>query len=109
MSPLLLPLQLLLWGSNKPLELNQPALKRSTNRRKAGSLTSFPHSTDAGTLGVPLGEPGVSGDFWVSLEGRQGPFRPSGWNRGLPLRRRRGQGPHLATFFNASRGPSPLP
>ena len=26
----------------------------------------------------------------------QGPSRPSGRNRGLPLRRRRGQGPHLA-------------
>jgi len=43
-SPLLLPLQLLLWGSNNPLELNRPALKRSTNRRKAGSLTSFPYT-----------------------------------------------------------------
>ena len=42
------------------------------------------------------GDPGVSGDFWVSQEGCQGPFRPSGRNRGLPLRRRRGQGPHLA-------------
>ena len=41
-------------------------------------------------------EPGVSGDFWGSQEGCQGPFRPSGRNRGLPLRRRRGQGPHLA-------------
>ena len=40
--------------------------------------------------------PGVSGDFWGSQEGCQGPFRPSGRNRGLPLRRRRGQGPHLA-------------
>ena len=37
-----------------------------------------------------------SGDFWGSQEGCQGPFRPSGRNRGLPLRRRRGQGPHLA-------------
>ena len=40
----------------------------------------------------PSGEPGVSGDFWGSQEGCQGPFRPSGRNRGLPLRRRRGQG-----------------
>ena len=38
----------------------------------------------------------MSGDFWGSQEGCQGPFRPSGRNRGLPLRRRRGQGPHLA-------------
>ena len=44
----------------------------------------------------PLREPGVSGDFWWSQEGCQGPFRPSGRNRGLPLRRRGGQGPHLA-------------
>ena len=28
---------------------------------------------------------GVSGDFWGSQEGCQGPFRPSGRNRGLPL------------------------
>ena len=42
------------------------------------------------------GEPGVSGDFWGSQEGCQGPSRPSGRNRGLPLRRRGGQGPHLA-------------
>ena len=56
----------------------------------------------AGPLGTPLGlaqrkrasprgdpsvEPGVSGDFWGSQEGCQGPFRPSGRNRGLPLRR----------------------
>ena len=26
----------------------------------------------------PSGEPGVSGDFWGSQEGCQGPFRPSG-------------------------------
>ena len=44
----------------------------------------------------PSGDPGVSGDFWGSQEGCQGPFRPSGRNRGLPLRRRGGQGPHLA-------------
>ena len=34
----------------------------------------------------------MSGDFWGSQEGCQGPSRPSGRNRGLPLRRRRGQG-----------------
>ena len=44
----------------------------------------------------PSRDPGVSGDFWGSQEGCQGPFRPSGRNRALPLRRRRGQGPHLA-------------
>ena len=30
----------------------------------------------------------VSGDSWGSQEGCQGPFRPSGRNRGLPLSRR---------------------
>ena len=44
----------------------------------------------------PSREPGVSGNFWGSKEGCQGPFRPSGRNRGLPLRRHCGQGPHLA-------------
>ena len=34
----------------------------------------------------PSGEPGVSGDFWGSQEGCQGPSRPSGRNSGLPLR-----------------------
>ena len=48
----------------------------------------------------PSGEPGVSGDFWGSQEGCQGRFRTSGRNRGLPLRRRRGQGPHLARGGN---------
>ena len=33
----------------------------------------------------PSREPGVSGEFWGSQEGCQGPFRPSGRNRGLPL------------------------
>ena len=45
---------------------------------------------------LPSREPGVSGNFWGTHEGCQGPFRPSGRNRGLPLRLRRGQGPHLA-------------
>ena len=45
---------------------------------------------------VPSREDGVSGNFWGSQEGCQGPFRPSGRNRGLPLRPRPGQGPHLA-------------
>ena len=44
----------------------------------------------------PSREPGVSGNFWGSHEGCQVPFRTSGRNRGLPLRRRGGQGPHLA-------------
>ena len=41
-------------------------------------------------------EPGVSGNFLGSHEGCQVPFRTSGRNRGLPLRRRHGQVPHLA-------------
>ena len=40
----------------------------------------------------PSGEPGESGDFWCSQEGCQGPLSYSGRNRGLPLRRRGGQG-----------------
>ena len=47
----------------------------------------------------PSGDPSVSGDFWGSQEGCQGPFRPSGRNRGLPLRRRRGQGPTNNNLF----------
>ena len=50
----------------------------------------------AGTLGVPLGGTRCVGGYWGSQESCQGPFRPSGRNRGLPLRRRGGQGPHLA-------------
>ena len=41
-------------------------------------------------------EPGVSVNFWGSHEGCQVPFHTSGRNLGLPLRRRSGQGPHLA-------------
>ena len=44
----------------------------------------------------PSREPSVSGNFWGSHEGCQGPFCPSGRNKGLPLRRCHGQGPHLA-------------
>ena len=49
----------------------------------------------------PSGEPGVSGDFWGSQEGCQGPSRPSGRNRGLPLRRRRGCECSLQHYFNS--------
>ena len=45
---------------------------------------------------LPSREPGVSGNFWRSHEGCQGPFRPSIWNVGLLLRRCSGQGPHLS-------------
>ena len=36
------------------------------------------------------------GDFWGLHERSQVPFRTSGQNLGLPLRRCSGQGPHLA-------------
>ena len=44
----------------------------------------------------PSREPGESGNFWGSQEGCQVPFRTSGQNMGLLLRRRSGQGPHLS-------------
>ena len=50
----------------------------------------------AGTLGVPLEGTRRVGKFWRSHEGCQVPFRNSGRNVRLPLRRRSGQGPHLA-------------
>ena len=43
----------------------------------------------------PKREPSVSGNCGGSHEGCQVPFRTSGRNMGLPLRRRSGQGPHL--------------
>ena len=46
-------------------------------------------------------EPGVSGNFLGSHEGCQVPFRTSGRNRGLPLRRLHGQGHHLAKRWEA--------
>ena len=49
-----------------------------------------------GSSVFPSREPGLSGKLWGSHAGCQVPFRPSGQNRGLPLRRRHGQGPHLA-------------
>ena len=59
--------------------------------RRRGSEEAVP-----GPSVFPSGEHGVSRDFWGSQEGCQGQFRLSGRNRGLPLRRRRGQGPPLA-------------
>ena len=49
-----------------------------------------------GTLGVPLEGTRCVGELLGSHEGCQFPFRTSGRKRGLPLRRRHGQGPHLA-------------
>ena len=49
-----------------------------------------------GLSGFPSREPGMSGNFWMSHEGCQVPCLTSRRNMGLPLRRRTGQGPHLA-------------
>ena len=49
----------------------------------------------------------MSGDFWGSQEGCQGPSRPSGRNRGLPLRRRRGQGLACSIPWVEESGTSP--
>ena len=75
------------------------ARRNINNLRYADDTTFMAESEELKSLlmkvKVPSGEPGVSGDFWGSQEGCQGPSRPSGRNRGLPLRRRSGQGPHL--------------
>ena len=44
----------------------------------------------------PRGNPACRGTVGGSQEGCQVPFRASGWNLGLPWRRRSGQGPPLA-------------
>ena len=56
----------------------------------------------------PSGEPGVSGDFWGSQEGCQGPSRPSGRNRGLPLRDWRLAGLSSPLAFPLDLGARPL-
>ena len=50
------------------------------------------------------GEALVTSRYFLAQEGCQGPSRPSGRNRGLPLRRRRGQGPHLAKTLEPHQG-----
>ena len=52
-----------------------------------------------GHLVLPSKESGLLRNVWGSQECCQGPIRPAGRNRGLPLRRRRGQGPHLAQWW----------
>ena len=49
-----------------------------------------------GTIGVTLEGNRRVGDFWGLHERSQVPFRTSGQNLELSLRRRSGQGPHLA-------------
>ena len=51
----------------------------------------------------PSREPGMSGNFWMSHEGCQVPCLTSRRNMGLPLRRRTGQGPHLAKTLKPPR------
>ena len=77
------------WNPFQTTQGNRLSCRDQEGRR--GSEEAVP-----GPSVFPSREPGVSGDFWGSQEGCQGPFRPSGRNRGLPLRRRGGQGPHLA-------------
>ena len=57
---------------------NRPSFRDQEERK--GSEEAVP-----GPSVFPSGEPGMSGGFWGSQEGCQGPFRPSGRNRGLPL------------------------
>ena len=78
--------------AGNPLETTQgDRLSCRDQEGRGGSEEAVP-----GPSVFPSREPGMSGNIWGSQEGCQGPFRPSGPNRGLPLRRRRGQGPHLA-------------
>ena len=80
------------WKAGKPFQTTQG------NRLSCGDQEGRRGSDEAvpGPSLFPSREPGVSGTFWELHEGWQVPFRPSGRNRGLPLRRRRVQGPHLA-------------
>ena len=66
-------------------------LNQAGNMNVVG-LSEIRTQEEEGKMGALLG----AVDSWGSQEGCHGPFRPSGRNRGLPLRRRRGQGPHLA-------------
>ena len=65
--------------------------------------SSFETSTSASTV---FGDKAFKENFLGSHEGCQVPFRTSGQNRGLPLRRCHGQGPHLAKRWEP-RGFSP--
>ena len=79
------------WKAGNPFQTTQG--NRLSCRNPEGRRGS-----DEAVLGpsvFPSREPGMSVNLGVA--GRLSrPFRPSGRKRGLPLRRRRGQGPHLA-------------
>ena len=77
------------WNPFQTTKGNRLSCRDQEGRR--GSEEAVP-----GPSVFPSREPGVSGNFWGSHEGCQVPFPTSGRNRGLPLRRRHGQGPHLA-------------
>ena len=83
------------WAQTDEKMLNITHYQRNANQNH--NEVPF-HSEEAvpGPSVFPSREPGVSGKFWGSHEGCQVPFRTSGRNMGLPLRRRSGQGPHLA-------------
>ena len=81
------------------LSISGVSLSLSVGTDISSSTLSIPTGgvlLDFGLSVFPSREPGVSGNFWVSYEGCQVPFRTSGRIMGLPLRRRSGQGPHLA-------------
>ena len=86
---------LILWCAGKagnPFQTTQGnRLSCRDQEGRRGSEEAVP-----GPSVFPSREPGVSGNFWGSHEGGQDAFRPSGQKRGLPLRRRRWQGSHLA-------------
>ena len=66
--------------------LSRPCRKRRPSAREDGGSGA---ASPAGTTEAPP-HTVLTGDFWGSQEGCRGPSRPSGRNRGLPLRRRRG-------------------
>ena len=93
------------WQPGSPLWLPQNCPRRSPGRlpcqpsrpafsRLGRSPTRAERVTEEAVPGpsvLPSGEPGVSGDFWGSQEGCQGPSRPSGRYR-TDSARREGEG-----------------
>ena len=68
---------------------NRHSCRDQEGRRDSDEVVSGPSV-------FPSREPGVSGHFWGSQERCQVPFRTSGRELGLPLRRHSGQEAHLA-------------
>ena len=81
-----------------PWEGREPFQTRQGNRLSCRYQEGRRGSEDVvpGPSVFPSRETGMSGKFWGSHEGCQVPFRTSGRNLGLPLRRCSGQGPHIA-------------